>query len=157
MREAKLNEAVDMMIRTDRMHMALIDSRIKSIGLHRTQHRILMRLSRFGHLPSQKELAEHLDITAAAVTGALKKLERDGYVERTIGQDNRFNELKLTKKGKELVELTRKRCSEVDTAIFDGFTSEELTGYIECLNKLQENMKRLSVEANKIAEKRGNN
>ena len=152
MLETKLGEAVDMMIRTDRMHMSLIDSRIKSIGIHRTQHRILMRLSRCGRLPSQKELAEHLDITAAAVTGALKKLERDGYVERTIGQDNRYNELKLTQKGKELVMLTRQRCSEVDNAIFEGFTEQELTSYTGCLNKLQENMKRLLDEANKTNE-----
>jgi len=90
MLESKLAEAVEMMIRTDRMHKCLLDSRRRDIGIHHTQHRILMRLARCGNLPSQKELAEHLDITPAAVTGALKKLERDGYVLRNMGKDNRF-------------------------------------------------------------------
>ena len=142
MSDTKLSRAVDMMIRTDHMHKALIDSRVHEIGIHRTQHRILMHLARDGMLPSQKELAERLDITPAAVTGALKKIERDGYVERTLGQDNRYNELNITEKGRELVKLTRRLFSEADTSMFDGFTDEELTTYINCLEKLQENIRR---------------
>ena len=144
MRDTRLSEAVDMMIQTDRMHKALIECRIKDIGIHRTQHKILMRLSFCGRLPSQKELAEHLGITPAAVTGALKKLEADGYVERSLGDDNRFNELLITEKGRALVELTKKKFSEVDTSVFEGFSAEELACYIEFLNKIQENMKRFS-------------
>lgn len=141
MPDTKLTRAVDMMIRTDHMHKALIDSRVREIGIHRTQHRILMHLARDGMLPSQKELAERLDITPAAVTGALKKIERDGYVERTLGHDNRYNELKITDKGRELVKRTRELFSEADTSMFEGFTDEELTTYIACLAKLQENIR----------------
>ena len=138
----RLNRAVEMMIRTDHMHRALIDSCAREIGIHRTQHRILMNLARDGMLPSQKELAERLDITPAAVTGALKKLERDGYVERTLGHDNRYNELTITDKGRELVKLTHTLFNEADTAMFEGFTDEELSTYIFCLEKLQDNIKK---------------
>ena len=31
----------------------------------------------------------------------LNKIENDGYVERTLGHDNRFNELRITDKGRE--------------------------------------------------------
>ena len=89
MSESKLSRAINMMIKTDHMHRALIDLRVRVLGMHRTQHRILMHLARFEKLPSQKELAEHLDITPAAVTCALKKIESDGYVERSLGHDNR--------------------------------------------------------------------
>ena len=140
MQNAKISEAVDMMLRTTRMHKALIESRVKAIGIHRTQHKILMILARSDKLPSQKELADHLGITPAAVTGALKKIERDGYVERNIGQDNRFNELKITEKGRELVELTKRRFNEADRSIFDGFTTEELSSYISFHEKLQKNI-----------------
>lgn len=142
MSDTKLSRAIEMMIRTDHMHKALIDSRVRDIGIHRTQHRILMRLARCEKLPSQKELAEHLDITPAAVTGTLKKMEQDGYVERTLGQDNRFNELRITEKGRELVNESRKIFSEVDSSMFDGFTDEELDTYIFCLEKLQANIKK---------------
>ena len=142
MSESKLSRAIEMMIKTDKMHRCMIDSRVKEIGIHRTQHRILMNLARNGALPSQKELADRLGITPAAVTGALKKIEHDGYVERTLGQDTRYNELKITEKGIAMVNKTRELFSAADTAMFDGFTDEELDTYISCLEKLQANIKK---------------
>ena len=101
-----------------------------------------MHLARQESLPSQKELAKHLDVTPAAVTGALKKIEQDGYVERTLGHDNRYNELHITEKGRAVVNKTRLVFSEVDAAMFEGFSDEELDLYISCLEKLQANIKR---------------
>ncbi|MBP3401598.1 MAG: MarR family transcriptional regulator [Clostridia bacterium] len=142
MSDTKLSKAIEMMIRTDHMHKALIDSRVRDIGIHRTQHRILMRLARCEKLPSQKELAEHLDVTPAAVTGALKKIEKDGYVERTLGHDNRYNELRITDKGRELVELSRELFAEADKSMFEGFSDDELDIYISSLEKLQANIRK---------------
>ena len=142
MTESKLSRAIEMMIKTDHMHKALIDTRVKTLGIHRTQHRILMHLARHDKLPSQKELAEHLDVTPAAVTGALKKIEADGYVERTLGHDNRYNELRITEKGRELVKKTRRLFCEVDSSMFEGFTDDELDTYISCLEKLQGNIRK---------------
>ncbi len=138
---SRLELAVDMMIRTDRMHKTLIDSRAGALGIHRTHHRILMYLSRHGTLTSQKELAEHLDITPAAVTGALKKLISDGYIERTLGRDNRYNELKITERGEALVNRTHELFSSTDRSLFEGFSDGELETYVECLEKLQHNIK----------------
>lgn len=144
MNNSKLSLAVEMMLRTGRMHKSMLDARVREIGIHRTQHRILMRLAKCGALPSQKELADHLDVTPAAVTGALKKIEQDGYIERTLGHDSRFNEVNITEKGKALVEKTRRMFSEADIAMFDGLTEQELDNYISVLEKLQENIKRQS-------------
>ena len=124
------------------MHKALIDSRARVIGIHRTQHRILMHLARHGALTSQKELAEHLDITPAAVTGALKKIEQDGYIVRTLGHDNRYFEIRITDKGREIVNITRKLFYDADRSMFDGFTDDEISMYIRCLEKLESNIKR---------------
>lgn len=142
MSETKLSMAINMMIKTDHMHKALIDSRVRKLGIHRTQHRILMHLAGFEKLPSQKELAEHLDVTPAAVTCALKKIEKDGYVERSLGHDNRYNELSITEKGRALVAKTKQLFSEADVSMFDGFTDAELDIYISCLEKLQVNIKK---------------
>ncbi len=141
MSDSKLARAVDMMIRTDHIHRCLIDSRVRELGIHRTQHRILMHLARHDKLPSQKELAEKLDVTPAAVTVALKKIERDGYVERTLGQDSRYNELRITERGRELVERTREVFAATDKSLFDGFSDEELNHYIASLEKLEENIR----------------
>lgn len=138
--DGKLSVAIDLMIKNDHKHRILIDSSVRDIGIPHTQHRILMRLAKHRRLPSQKDLAEHLNITAAAVTGALKKLENQGYIERTLGQDNRYNEISITEKGRALVESTREAFSRVDVSLFDGFTEDELDSYISCLDKMRLNM-----------------
>ena len=142
MNEEKISSAVNIMIKTDRMHKHLLDSGVSKIGLHRTQHRVLMHIARHGRLLSQKSLAEHIGITPAAITGVLKKLESDGYIERIQGDDNRYNEVKLTENGKKVVEDSFKIFSTLDTSLFEGFSDDELDGYISCLNKIQENIKK---------------
>lgn len=151
----KLARAVEMMIRTDHMHKYLIDTRVRDIGIHRTQHRILMHLARHEHLRSQKALADHLDITPAAVTGALKKIEADGYIERALGKDNRYNEIRITEKGRALVKKTKEVFSSTDVALFDGFSARELDVYVSCLEKLESNIKR-QLDAAQTAERKQN-
>lgn len=135
--------AVNMLIKTNRMHKKLIDSNVcRSIGLHRTLHMILMHLSRKDKLPSQKELAEHMNITPAAVTGALKKLESGGYIKRSIGDDNRYNEITITPLGRSIVEQTHEMFTKIDESLFYGFSDEEISGLIGYLEKIQNNISR---------------
>ncbi len=141
MNEDKLEKAIDLMISTKQLHKTLIESKVKTIGLYRTQHRMLMHLACCSKLQSQKELAEHMHITPAAVTGALKKLESDGYISKTLGRDNRFNEIEITEKGRAVVEKSHELFSATDRLLFTGFSDEELDMYITCLEKLKANMK----------------
>jgi len=142
MQESKISSAVNIMIRTDRMHKQLLDSTVNSFGIHRTHHRILMHIARNNRLDSQKSLAEHIGVTPAAITGALKKLEKDGYIKRVQGSDNRFNEVEITESGKAVVKATRTLFCEVDTSLFEGFSDEELDGYMAYLEKIQNNIKK---------------
>ena len=141
MTDNKIFNAVNIMIQTNRMHRHLIDSMVSEIGIHRTHHRILMHIALNDRLDSQKSLAEHIGITPAAITFALKKLECDGYIKRLQGSDNRFNEIVITDLGKEVVENTRALFSEIDTLLFEGFSEEELDGYIAYHEKIQNNIK----------------
>ena len=145
MNEQKLERAVELMIHTKHMHKTLLESRLKVTGLYGTQHRILMHLACHCKLQSQKELADHLQITPAAVTGALKKLESDGYIEKTLGHDNRFNEIEITEKGLAVVERSKDIFICTDKSLFDGFTDSELDMYIQCLEKLKRNIKQQQI------------
>ena len=140
MEGTKISSAVNIMIKTDRMHRHLFDRTVMDIGIHRTQHRILMYIARNKKLGSQKILADHIGITPAAITGAIKKLEADGFVRRTQGVDNRFREVELTEAGRKIVEKTRELFTDIDTSLFDGFSEEELDGYIAYLEKIQSNI-----------------
>lgn len=137
----KISSAVNTMIQTDRMHKQLLEANVSKIGLHRTQHRVLMHIARHGKLLSQKSLAEHIGITPAAITGVLKKLERDGYIERIHGDDNRYNEVKVTELGRKVVEESKLLFLSLDTSLFEGFSDSELEGYIAYLEKIQKNIR----------------
>ena len=145
MSNSKLSLAIETMMKVNKMHRAMMDLRVKEIGIHRTQHRILMHLARDGMLPSQKELAAKLDITPAAVTVALRKIEQNGYIERSLGHDSRYNELKITPKGRAVADRTRELFTAADTAMFDGFSEQELESYIACLEKMKNNIEKQSL------------
>ena len=146
MSDTRLSRAVEMMIKVNKLHRAMIDIQTKEIGIHRTQHRMLIHLDKDGMLPSQRELATKLDITPAAVTVALKKLENDGYIERTLGQDTRYNEIKITEKGRELLDRTHELFLRVDSAMLEGFSAEELDSYIAYLERMQKNIQKQTKE-----------
>ena len=145
MSNSKLSLAIETMMKVNKMHRAMMDLRVKEIGIHRTQHRILMHLARDGMLPSQKELADKLDITPAAVTVALRKIEQNGYIERSLGHDSRYNELKITPKGRAVADRTRELFTAADTAMFDSFSEQELESYIACLEKMKNNIEKQSL------------
>ena len=86
-----------------------------------------------------------MNITPAAVTCALKKLETDGYIERSIGDDNRYNEITITPRGRLVVEDTRAMFSEIDKSLFEGFTDKELLEFIAYLEKIQFNANNMEV------------
>lgn len=139
MNEEKYYTAVNKTIRFCRMHRSLIESKIKTIGIPRTAHRALMYLEKNGTLSSQRALAEHLEITPAAVTGVLQRLEADGYIERTLGTDNRYNETTITEKGITAIEMSKGIFRDVDKAMFEGFSDEELEVYVSFLERMKEN------------------
>ncbi len=133
--------AVNKLIKINREHKRLIDSQVAELGIHRTRHRILMHIAKKGGLPSQKKLAEHLEVSPAAITDALQKLEADGYIERKPGTDSRFNEITITQKGREIVEKTKERFAAIDDRLFAGFSSEEMAEFVAYLARILENVK----------------
>lgn len=146
MTDENIYSAINKMIRTCRIHRNLIDSAVGELGIPRTAHRALMHLAKNGRLTSQRELAEHLEITPAAVTGVLQRLEGEGYIERTLGADNRFNEISITDKGLETVKLSREAFRRVDRSIFAGLNDEEIDTFIEIVGKVKKNAEKYEAE-----------
>ena len=54
--------------------------------------------------PTMSVLATHRDVSTAAITGAIDRLEKLGYIERIHGRhDRREIRVKLTRRGEEIV------------------------------------------------------
>ena len=126
-RQAAIRHAIRRYIRVSHLHHSVVEGRVSRLGIHHSQHRMLMHLARYEHIPAQRELAEEMGISPAAVTTTLKRLERDGYIVRTVtSEDNRCNEIRITEEGRRQVEASRDMFDAIDRATFEGMTDEEI-------------------------------
>ena len=135
------------MIQIDRLHRVIFEKMHASFGIHRSQHRLLMYISRRDICPSQKDIAEHFGISSAAVAVSLKKLEDGGYISReSLENDNRYNRTLLTKKGKELVEKSEDFFSRSDFAMFKDFTEDDYKNLTVCLRKMSDGLNNFKLD-----------
>ena len=140
-------QAIHLLIQTNLTHKRIIERRTSVTDLHRSQHRMLMHISKYENIPSQKEIAEHFDISPAAVAVTLKKLEAEGYVERTRGADGdtRQNAISITEKGRREITDTREFFDYVDNTMFNNFTEEEFAALVALLGKANSNLRSIDV------------
>ncbi len=138
--DAPYMEAVRLFLRVMRRHHACVEGRIGDLGIHHSQHRLLMLLARCNQIPSQKELAEMLGVSPAAVATTLKRLEKEGYIARTVtDEDNRRHEIRITEAGLRKVEESREIFGAVDRLMFDGFSEAEIASLLAMMKRMDEN------------------
>lgn len=143
-RGRKVQTTIHSFICANITHRRAIERWANDAGMHRSQHRMLMYLSKCDVTPSQKDLAKHFDISPAAVAVTLKKLEADGYIERgkcSERADSRFNEIKITELGRQATVQSRKYFYHVDNEALKDFSDAELDLFISLLERMQENLK----------------
>ena len=141
----KVRAAIRQFIRVDRLHRSAVEATVTAqTGLHRSQHMLLMRLSR-GCIPSQKQLAKDLSVSPAAIAVSLKKLESDGYITKDAdADDSRCNRIALTEKGHATVARTRALFEYIDTVMAKDISAEELDTLVHVLTKVESNLQALT-------------
>lgn len=114
-------------------HRAAVQSELAAAGLSEVGHPMLLTILNSsggsdpdGQIHAQRDLAELLHISPAAVATSLKSLERGGYIQRRPGvQDARRNQVLLTEKGKQAVETCHQIFESVSCKMLSGFTPQE--------------------------------
>ena len=140
-RSAQIHQAIDLLIRTSRLHHRNIEKRFENTGLHRSQRRMLMHLSRFETMPSQRMIADDFDISPACVARTLKSLACEGYITRTDDEDDlRRNNVSITQKGLDTVSETHNAFEAIDAAAFEGLNADEIDQLIGLLDRVKENL-----------------
>ena len=132
---------VGLIMKANRLHRSAVEKSLKSLSMHRSQHMLLMLVSRSPDNISQKELADKLQITPAAVAMTLKKLEANEYILRQTDEyDNRINRIVILPKGEEVVKLSEESFVAVDNAMFEGITEVELFAFVQTMEKINNNL-----------------
>ena len=139
--EKRYHEIQELLIRNARIHRRIVEGRIADLGIHSSQHALLMRLMRMGRIPSQMQIASMMDVSPASVARTLKNLEAGGFIERfDASEDSRCNEIGITDRGKEVCSRSIEIFAEVDRATYGNFSEEELNQLEKLLGKMQENL-----------------
>jgi DNA-binding MarR family transcriptional regulator len=111
-------------------------------GLNPSQYLILKTLKNFGPQKAA-ELAEVIQMTPGAVTGASDKLVSEGYAERKGAEgDRRVVFLEITDKGKHLVEALIEKQKKVTEKFFDGLSDEDINHLIRIYSQISNNLDR---------------
>lgn len=134
------NEIVQAFMCTDRIHRSAVEQQLSVLGIHRSQHMMLMFLAHCDEVPSQAEMARRFEISPAAVTVTLQKLEKAGLVERTM-RNGREKEIAVSEAGREIVERTKQMFSEIDEVMCEGISDEELDAFMHVQERMQKNMR----------------
>ena len=142
-RAEQIHQAIGLAMHNLRLHHMIVERRIEGVcpGIHHSQHRTLMLLSRMGTAASQKELARKLNVTPACVARSLKSLVQSGMIERDEAlQDGRCNEVCLSARGAEVVQESRQLFQELDLEMCAGFSDEEIAQLTALMEKLNKNL-----------------
>ncbi|MFD0705020.1 MarR family winged helix-turn-helix transcriptional regulator [Alloscardovia venturai] len=103
--------------------------------------RTLHMLDKCGQLTAG-QIAEKLEVTPASVTQLIKKLEYAGTAERIKSEeDYRVTLVRLTDRGKNLLQTRAALIEQVQTELFDGFSDDDIHQLSSYLDQIIENVK----------------
>lgn len=142
----RYKHCMHLFLKCNRLHHAKVEQLVSKLGLHRSQHSALLTVN-FNRNICQKDLASQMEISPAAVTVTLKKLENQGFIQRIqSAEDSRINNITVTQKGKEIIDKTSAIFHEIDEQTFSGFTPNEIETLIGYLSRISKNLKEYPAE-----------
>ena len=130
------------MIHITKAHHCVVESGIKDLGLHRSMHIMLYHIAKCDTPPSQKDLAQMLNISPAAGATTIERLDTEGYIEKTVlNTDRRTNLITVSEKGRSALDQVSGIIGKTDEDIFAGLGEEEIDAFIKTLDTIIGNIK----------------
>ena len=127
--------------RLTQAHRAAIQAELFAAGLEEVNHPMLVSLLQCAEedpasCQAQRDLAQQLYVSPAAVANSLKGLERSGYIRRKPWRDDaRCNQVFLTEKGREAFR-------RVSQTMLHGFSPEEQSLLLSFERRMLQNLTR---------------
>jgi DNA-binding MarR family transcriptional regulator len=131
------------MVSVCRLHHTRADQTMERFGLYRGQAVLLMILSRHEGI-THSEIAEKLEISPAAATKVIKRMEAAGYVQRQADPaDERVSRVYLQDQGRALIAEIERDFGKLEQAMFDGVPEPELVRFRDVLTQMAANLQRV--------------
>ncbi len=109
-------------------------------GINPSQYLILKTLNSSGPQKAA-ELAEAIQMTPGAITGASDKLVSEGYAERKgVMRDRRVVYLEITDKGEQILESMIENHKKATEKFFEGLSDEDINHLIRIYHQISNNL-----------------
>ncbi|MDX1367739.1 MarR family transcriptional regulator [Pseudomonas sp.] len=106
---------------------AELDRRLVGLGLSQARWLVLLHLSRFEELPTQRELAQSVGVEGPTLARLLDSLEAQGLVSRqAVPEDRRAKKISLSPPAQPLIEKIEAISTQLRKELFAGIDEEEL-------------------------------
>lgn len=144
--ESPVHVIIEKYFKVMKRHRSILERQLNKTGVYRSQHQLLMFIAENPNA-SQKEIAQMHQVSTATIAVSLKKLEKGGYISRIVDQnDNRYNQICITKKGKLMVDQSVDFFKKVEETMFIGFSHEEIQTLEKFFDRIYSNMETLLPE-----------
>lgn len=129
-------------------HRSAVQAELNAAGLGEVGHPMLLTILQGscpddaeGQCQAQRDLAQLLHISPAAVATSLKSLEKGGYIRREPGSDARKNRVILTPKGVEAVTVCQNAFVRVSQRMLSDFSPEERAQLLSFRQRMLRNLR----------------
>ena len=129
-------------------HRSAVHAELNAVGLGEVGHPMLLTLlySSGADDPdcrscAQRDLAQLLHISSAAVATSLKSLEKGGYIRREPDKDARKNRVILTRKGLDAVTQCKNAFTRVSQRMLSGLSQEEQEQLLSFRRRMLHNLR----------------
>lgn len=129
-------------------HRAAMLAALSAVNLEKVGHPMLLSILESSccadgesQCMAQRDLAQLLHVSPAAVANSLKSLEKGGYIRRRPGhQDARCNHVLLTEKGAAAVQDCKQIYAQVTGRMLNGFSQEEQEQLLSFYRRMLQNL-----------------
>lgn len=136
-----------------RMHSTRADRFMEHLGLFRGQAFLLMVLSKGDGL-THSNIAEILDISPAAATKVIKRMEERHFVRRQPDpKDERVSRVFLEEEGWAMIHQVQKTFEQIDEVLVSHLSPEEQSTLIKLLLKVASSLQEYETESNPLHNK----
>ena len=118
-----------------RLFAQALAERINPMGLAPAQFQCLLELWREDGL-TQRDLVQRLDVEQATMANTLKRMERDGLIERRAHEgDARARTIHLTERARDLQEPAQAEAQAVNARATAEMSDEERTAFLDLMTR----------------------
>lgn len=122
-----------------RIHTAYVEHRLLHLDLRTGQGAILSALGEHGPC-SQKDLAEYRHVSAATISVMLRRMENNGLVARSAGEDGKSNLISLTDQGKRVYTQLNSEMLGEPERVFAGLSQSDRQAAERIFRTISENL-----------------